>query len=91
MAVAKRLSALVESRAKARQGGDDGDFARREPVGLYVQLTSEQRKRVLAFDQPVGSGLISLPKARMSGGTSQATRGLKAQFPTELIASAHSS
>ena len=66
MAVAKRLSALVESRAKARQGGDDGDFARREPVGLYVQLTSEQRKRVLAFDQLVGSGLISLPKARIS-------------------------
>ena len=66
MAVAKRLSALVESRAKARQGGDDGDFARCEPAGLYVQLTSEQRKRVLAFDQPVGSGLISLPKARIS-------------------------
>ncbi len=38
----------------------------REPVGLYVQLTSEQRKRVLAFDKPVGSGLISLPKAAPS-------------------------
>jgi hypothetical protein len=82
MPVAKRLSALVESRAKARQGGDDGDFARREPVGLYVQLTSEQRKRVLASDQPVGSGLISLPKARISRAARlRRQEALKRNFP----------
>jgi hypothetical protein len=63
----KLLRALsFGTRDHARQSGEDGDFARREPIGLYAQLTPEQRKRVLAFDQPVGSGLTNLPKARIS-------------------------
>ncbi len=52
--------------APKRASGDDGDgtFKSRPMVGLYAQLTPEQRARVLAYEGPIESGRADLPRLR---------------------------
>lgn len=67
------LRVLSDTFARVRASSSDvrpeagaDDYPPRKPVGLYAQLSPEQRRLVRSYDGAVGSGRSDMPRLRGS-------------------------